>query len=157
MAQRHFPHVLGRNKWRAHTTKLCCLPPIPSRWVNDVFSQLIGRVGQDEEAPGTDRIKAPLGIIDFVLTGHVKSDITWNMTGTLGGESYRATKAPCFPSDKASTNPYHLIRTGAHLDLPAGYNVPMSFVFANATVGANYRVQPFVNGWQFGKYVARKF
>ena len=31
---------------------------------------LIDRMGQDEEAPGTDQIKRPRGITDYSLSGH---------------------------------------------------------------------------------------
>ncbi|KAI0385148.1 glycoside hydrolase family 35 protein [Hypomontagnella monticulosa] len=146
-----------------------------------VFTLLIDHMGQDEEAPGTDAIKAPMGIINFVLTGHVKSDITWKMTGNLGGESYhdldrgprnegamfaerQGFHQPSPPSqDWAVANPITdgvatagvgFFTTTFELDVPAGYDVPLDFVFANATAGATYRVQLFVNGWQFGKYVA---
>jgi hypothetical protein len=45
--------------------------------------------------------------------------------------------------------------------MPKGYDIPLSFVFTNSSISAAgnsslataYRVQLFVNGWQFGKYV----
>lgn len=40
------------------------------------------------------------------------------------------------------------------LDIPAGYDVPLSFTFANTTTAAAYRVQLYVNGWQYGKFVS---
>ncbi|KAI9713478.1 MAG: hypothetical protein M1820_000860 [Bogoriella megaspora] len=41
------------------------------------------------------------------------------------------------------------------LDLPEGYDIPLYFNFGNGTntTVADYRVQLFVNGYQFGKYV----
>ncbi|KAL9089996.1 MAG: hypothetical protein Q9165_005525 [Trypethelium subeluteriae] len=41
------------------------------------------------------------------------------------------------------------------LDLPEGYDIPLYFNFANSTntTVADYRVQLYVNGYQFGKYV----
>ncbi|KAF1956364.1 beta-galactosidase precursor [Byssothecium circinans] len=45
------------------------------------------------------------------------------------------------------------------LDLPRGYDIPLSFTFVNATTtGAGssvpaYRAQLYVNGWQYGEYV----
>lgn len=52
-----------------------------------------------------------------------------------------------------------LYTTSFELDVPGGWDVPMDFVF-NGTdggrslerTGGNYRVQFFVNGFQFGKY-----
>lgn len=48
------------------------------------------------------------------------------------------------------------------LDIPTGYDIPLHIVFTNASVlvSANatvpaYRVQLFINGWQFGKYGKR--
>jgi len=44
--------------------------------------------------------------------------------------------------------------TTMNLDLPMGYDVPLSFVFTNNTERVeNYRAQLYVNGYQFGKYV----
>ncbi|KAL5318830.1 hypothetical protein ACEPPN_013897 [Leptodophora sp. 'Broadleaf-Isolate-01'] len=49
--------------------------------------------------------------------------------------------------------------TTFNLDYPSGYDIPTSIVFTNSSaVGdpagpAVFRIQLFVNGWQFGKYV----
>ncbi|KAH7388838.1 beta-galactosidase precursor [Pyrenochaeta sp. MPI-SDFR-AT-0127] len=48
------------------------------------------------------------------------------------------------------------------LSLPSGYDISLSFTFSNATTSTNstgssvpaYRVQLYVNGWQYGKYVS---
>ncbi|KAI1103222.1 glycoside hydrolase family 35 protein [Jackrogersella minutella] len=152
-----------------------------------VFTLVIDHMGQDEEAPGTDVIKAPMGIVNFNLTGHAQSDVTWKLTGNLGGESYhdlsrgprneggmfaerQGYHQPSPPSqDWETSNPITngidsagigFYTTSFELDVPAGYDVPLSFVFANSTTTSsagsspNYRCQLFVNGWQFGKYVA---
>lgn len=45
--------------------------------------------------------------------------------------------------------------TQFHLDLPVGYDIPLTLDLkgSNATSNSgNFRVQIFVNGWQFGKY-----
>lgn len=45
--------------------------------------------------------------------------------------------------------------TQFHLDLPMGYDIPLMLDLkgSNATTNSgNFRVQIFVNGWQFGKY-----
>ncbi|KAI1654864.1 glycoside hydrolase family 35 protein [Daldinia decipiens] len=149
-----------------------------------VFTVLIDHMGQDEEAPGTDAIKAPMGIINFDLDGREKSDVAWKITGNLGGESYydlargprneggmfaerQGYHQPKPPSeDWQSSNPVTegirsagvgFFTTTFSLDVPAGYDVPLSFVFANSSAAAaagRHRCQLFVNGWQFGKYVA---
>ncbi|XDG07857.1 hypothetical protein ABKA04_007472 [Annulohypoxylon sp. FPYF3050] len=148
-----------------------------------VLTLVIDHMGQDEEAPGTDAIKAPMGIINFDLAGHTQSDVTWKLTGNLGGESYydlargprnegamfaerQGYHQPSPPSqDWKTSNPIvdgitsagiGFFTTTFDLDVPAGYDVPLSFVFANAstTSPSNYRCQLFVNGWQFGKFVA---
>ncbi|KAI4861433.1 glycoside hydrolase family 35 protein [Hypoxylon rubiginosum] len=159
-----------------------------------VLTLLVDHMGQDEEAPGTDQIKTPMGLVGFALAGHAgrQADVKWKLTGNLGGEAYRdlargprnegalfaerqGWHQPGPPSESwAASNPITdgLATAGVgfytatfDLDVPAGYDVPLSFVFGNdtstttTTTGANnnsnnYRVQLFVNGYQFGKYVA---
>ena len=52
-------------------------------------------MGQDEEAPGTDAIKYPMGILDYALSNHTQADVSWKITGNLGGEAYRdKTRGP---------------------------------------------------------------
>ena len=47
-------------------------------------------MGQDEEAPGTDAIKFPRGMLDYaLLLGPAAAEVAWKMTGDLGGEAYR--------------------------------------------------------------------
>ncbi|KAJ6472283.1 glycoside hydrolase family 35 protein [Mycena vitilis] len=43
-------------------------------------------------------------------------------------------------------------RTSFRLDLPKGYDIPLSFVFDSAV--GHYRAQLYVNGWQMGKRIA---
>ncbi|KAI1456826.1 glycoside hydrolase family 35 protein [Annulohypoxylon moriforme] len=148
-----------------------------------VFTLVIDHMGQDEEAPGTDVIKAPMGIINFDLAGHAQSDVTWKLTGNLGGELYhdlargprnegamfaerQGYHQPSPPNqDWEISNPIidgiesagiGFFTTTFDLDVPTGYDVPLSFVFDNSSSSttSNYRCQLFVNGWQFGKYVA---
>ncbi|KAL1962757.1 hypothetical protein VTN77DRAFT_9211 [Rasamsonia byssochlamydoides] len=154
-----------------------------------VLTILIDHMGQDEEAPGTDAIKFPRGILAYALSHHDTSDITWKMTGNLGGEQYRdlvrgplnegamyaerqGYHLPCAPdSNWTVANPVTegIARTGVgfyttsfSLNIPEGYDVPMSFVFnrsvdagnsSSDSKGINYRCQLYVNGYQFGKYV----
>lgn len=40
-------------------------------------------------------MKAPRGVLDYSLSGHEKSDISWKITGNLGGEDYQdRTRGP---------------------------------------------------------------
>ncbi|KAF2199152.1 hypothetical protein GQ43DRAFT_433640 [Delitschia confertaspora ATCC 74209] len=144
---------------------------------------LIDHMGQDESAPGTEGYKYPRGILDFALTSHSATDIKWKLTGNYGGEDYvdeargprneggiwaerMGWHLPGAPSGNwTSRNPVTegMERVGVgffavrfKLDVEEGWDVPMSFVFngtGNSAKGSNYRVQLFVNGWQFGKYV----
>ncbi|KAI0018860.1 glycoside hydrolase superfamily [Xylariomycetidae sp. FL0641] len=156
-----------------------------------VLTVLIDHMGQDQEAPGTDAIKAPMGLINYALlsssssssssSASSQSAVSWRMTGNLGGEAYRdltrgprnegalfaermGWHQPAPPSaDWEARSP---VRDGVQgagvgfftatfaLDVEDGYDVPLSFVFGNTTAGARYRCQLFVNGWQFGKFVA---
>jgi len=151
-----------------------------------VLTILIDDMGQDEEAPGTDAIKFPHGILNYQLKSRSQDHITWKMTGNLGGESYHdLIRGPLnegamyaerqgyhYPkppnSQWASLNPISdgiseagvgFFTTSFSLDIPHGWDVPMSFVFNGTEVqssrsdkGLNYRCQLFVNGYQFGKY-----
>jgi hypothetical protein len=151
-----------------------------------VLTVLIDHTGQDEEAPGTDAVKFPRGILDYSLAGHPQSDVEWKMTGNLGGEQYHdLARGPRNEGAMfAERQGYHLpnppnlkwktsspvedgiskagigfYTSSFDLDVPDGYDIPMSFVLnqtasANGTIGTagNYRCQLFVNGYQFGKY-----
>ncbi|KAL9107270.1 MAG: hypothetical protein Q9227_007812 [Pyrenula ochraceoflavens] len=155
---------------------------------SNTFTVLIDHTGQDEEGPGTDAIKFPRGILDYSLSGHPLTDVQWKITGNFGGEQYpdlargprnegamfaerKGYHLPDPPSGNWSfSNPVSngiskagvgFYTTTFNLDVPTGYDVPMSVVL-NGTAGAgatsmngtvsNHRVQIFVNGWQFGKY-----
>ncbi|OKL55621.1 putative beta-galactosidase E [Talaromyces atroroseus] len=151
-----------------------------------ILTVLIDNMGQDEEGPGTDAIKFPHGILNYSLAGHDdQSDVTWKMTGNLGGEQYRdLARGPLnegalyaerqgyhYPQPPASnwtvSSPVEdglaapgvgFYTTSFRLDIPSGWDVPMSFVFNNGSDAAkspsqNYRCLIFVNGYQFGKYI----
>lgn len=121
--------------------------------------------------------------------------ISWKLTGNLGGESYRdlvrgplnegalhperqGFHLPSPPSDpwpRADPSSHVFERPGVRfytaplrLDIPPGYDVPLSIQFTppsppgNSTTSAAgngtaetpaCRAQLFVNGYQFGKYV----
>ena len=122
-------------------------------------------------------------MLNYNLAGHEQTDVAWKMTGNFGGEQYQdlvrgprnegamfeerqGFHQPNPPSQNWTTaSPIEsgLSKAGVTfyttqfpLDVPAGYDVPMSFVFPdpdkNATASGVYRIQFFVNGYQFGKY-----
>lgn len=129
---------------------------------------------------GEDRIKAPRGIMGYDFAGHKASDISWKITGNLGGESYadlvrgplneggffverQGYHQPAPPSDDwEEGNPSEVIdkpgvtfyTTSVDLDLPEGYDIPLSIKFDIDEVTGPTRVQIFVNGYQFGKFTS---
>ncbi|KUL82910.1 hypothetical protein ZTR_10382 [Talaromyces verruculosus] len=149
-----------------------------------VLTVLIDNMGQDEEGPGSDAIKFPHGILNYGLSGHSQSDVTWKVTGNLGGEQYRdLVRGPLnegalyaerqgyhYPHPPSSNwTVSHPMKNGLsapgvgfyttsfQLNIPSGWDVPMSFVFNGTdsvkSPSQNYRCQIFVNGYQFGKYI----
>lgn len=131
-------------------------------------------------------MKTPRGILDYSLAGRAADAISWKLTGNFGGEEYAdKSRGPLNEGSMfAERQGWHLpyppiddwelrspITTGIEqpgvgffvtnftLDLPQGYDIPVAFVFGNATTGyvdnnrqQNFRVQLFVNGWQFGEF-----
>ncbi|RAH56230.1 beta-galactosidase [Aspergillus piperis CBS 112811] len=136
-----------------------------------------------------DFMKDPRGILDYTLHGRDdKSAISWKITGNFGGEHYadlsrgplnegaffaerKGYHLPGAPVEKwTKRSPFEglpedeapgvgFFATTFDLNIPDGYDVPISVVFENSTtVGdgsepARFRSELFVNGWQFGKYV----
>ena len=139
---------------------------------------------EEEDIVGSGTMKHPRGILRYNFAGHEKSDITWKLTGNLGGESYAdQTRGPLNeggmyaerqgyhlpnppsgswktgnPTDGLTAAGINFYATNFQLNLPPGYDIPLSFVFANTTtvapgsLASAYRVQLFVNGYQYGKY-----
>ncbi|KAJ0108291.1 hypothetical protein J7T55_005268 [Diaporthe amygdali] len=154
---------------------------------NYVVTILIDHMGLTQNTYiGVEGVKEPRGILDYSLSGHAQSDITWRLTGNVGGEDYfDLSRGPRNEGAMfAERQGYHLpgaplqgmetkspitkgvegvgiefYATTFELNMPKGYDVPLSFVFKNAsqalngTQAAAYRVQLFVNGWQYGEYV----
>lgn len=143
---------------------------------------VVDNMGLDENYnAGDSGMKNPRGILDYQIVGRPKNVITWKITGNLGGENYRdlargplnegamyperqgwhlpkppsASWAAGKPTTGLSKAGIGFYTTSFDLNVPTGYDTPMSFVFTNTTTAAtkNYRVQLFVNGYQFGKYV----
>lgn len=78
------------------------------------------------------------------------------------GVDWKASKGPV--ADGIPAPGIGFFATELKLDLPTGYDIPLSFTFTNGTAPVNgtgagssvpaYRVQLYVNGWQYGKYVS---
>ncbi|KAF2089080.1 glycoside hydrolase family 35 protein [Saccharata proteae CBS 121410] len=173
-----------------NATNTFTLPNL-SAGTSHVITVVVDNMGLDEDwTVGSEEMKDPRGILDYTLTGHAASDVTWRLTGNLGGEDYAdhvrgplnegglfaerqgfhlpsppisdwesVTGGPITGIDTAGIGFYV---TSFDLDLPAGYDIPLSFNFANSSVSTNasagttaqaYRALLFVNGYQFGKYV----
>lgn len=148
-----------------------------------VITVLIDNMGLDEDfRVGSDQMKNPRGILQYSLSSREQSAITWKLTGNLGGEDYRDhTRGPLNegglyaerqgfhlpappsgnwasskPTDGISCAGVGFYTTFFRLDMPIGYDIPLSFDFTNATANgtavSDYRAQLYVNGYQFGKY-----
>jgi hypothetical protein len=144
---------------------------------------VIDNQGLDENLTiGDDTMKNPRGIMDYNLDGHNKTDVSWKITGNLGGEDYvdksrgplnegglyverqglhlpGALSADAGWKDSAGPVADGISKPGVgffgaefDLDLPSGWDIPLSFTFTNSSSQA-YRVLLYVNGWQYGKYV----
>jgi beta-galactosidase len=144
---------------------------------------LIDHMGNDENfIVNADYMKDPRGLVDYSLNGRDKEAISWKITGNLGGEQYQDHSRGPFNEGAfyAERQGYHLPgaplnewktqspfteitesgvgfwATSFDLDLPAGYDIPLSVQFTNSTTKdssvAKFRSELFVNGWQFGKY-----
>jgi hypothetical protein len=154
-----------------------------------VLTVLIDHMGLQENGQGgSSEMKTPRGILNYSLAGRNASALTWKITGNLHGEDYEdRTRGPLnegglyaerqgyhLPGAPSSNwaNSTHGPMTGVtapgvsfysttfDLDMPAGYDIPISISFSNVTSSSNgsapvaYRSQIFVNGYQFGKYVS---
>lgn len=138
---------------------------------------------QENWVVGPDEMKTPRGILSYDLSGRPGTAISWKLTGNLGGEAYiDKTRGPLnegglFAERQGYTQPYppnhswsslsplvgttkpgvSLYQTSFDLNLPKHYDIPLSFNFGNGTTSsgatASYRVQLYVNGWQYGKYI----
>lgn len=144
----------------ATITQNFTIPTALSSGTRHVFSILIDNMGQDEEAPGTDAIKFPRGILGYQLSNHEQSDVSWKVTGNLGGEQYQdLARGPLnegamfaerqgyhYPSppdsEGESSSPFQsglskagvgFYTTSFRLDFPDGWDIPLSIVFKNST------------------------
>lgn len=146
------------------------------------FTIVVDNMGLDEEwTVGSNTMKAPRGLLDYNLAGHDKNEITWKLTGNLGGEDYidhirgplnegglwaerQGYHLPNPPTDTwlTSNGPTEGIdsagigfyTTSFELDIPDGYDIPLSIRLSNVNSTSAVRVQLYINGWQYGKYVS---
>lgn len=126
-----------------------------------VITVVIDHMGEETSwTPGYDTMKTPRGILNYDLDGHPKSDVSWKVTGNLGGEQYvDQTRGPLNEGALyAERQGYHwpqppsegwearspiddgldgagigLFTTSFDLVIPEGLDVPMAFVFTNTT------------------------
>lgn len=146
-----------------------------------VLTIVIDNMGLDENGgPGSEGTKDPRGILDYDLSGRSADSITWKLTGNLGGEDYQdLVRGPLnegglyaerqgfhqpeppsqgwnasSPFTGVSQPGVQFYSASFDLDLPKGWDIPLYFDFSNSSASASpYRVQLFVNGYQYGKYV----
>ncbi|KAJ5184395.1 Glycoside hydrolase family 35 [Penicillium cf. griseofulvum] len=146
-----------------------------------VFTVVVDNMGLNENwVIGEDQMKLPRGILNYDLSDHPPSDITWKLTGNLGGEDYldqvrgplnegglyaerqgfHQPKPPTqnwesgSPFDGLSKPGIKFYTTSFDLDMEKGWDVPMYFNFGNSTSSPAYRAQLYVNGYQYAKYVS---
>lgn len=127
-----------------------------SQYVNSVLGD---HMGQDKGAPGTDSLKFPRGILNYEISGHAQSDVSWKLTGNLGEEQYQdLARGPLNEDDMyAERQEYHypnppsskwefsnpvtdgLSHAGVRiyavsfgLNIPSGWDIAMSVVFNNS-------------------------
>ncbi|KAL1877885.1 hypothetical protein Daus18300_002238 [Diaporthe australafricana] len=167
----------------ANSTQLFDLPTL-TRNESYVFTVVIDHMGNSMNFwARSEWMKLPRGIIDYKLDGHPQSDVTWKLTGNMGGESYidktrgplnegaffaerQGFHLPGAPSSNwTSSSPLEGIQnagiafyvTDFELDMPQGFDIPLSFVIWNVNKSTGepsiFRLQLFVNGYQFGKYI----
>ncbi|KAL4867077.1 putative beta-galactosidase A [Aspergillus spectabilis] len=145
---------------------------------NYVITVVVDNNGQEMNfSVGSDTMKAVRGIRDYSLDG---TEVHWRITGALGGEEYQdrvrgplneggsyperqGWHQPNPPSSKSSksspisatTDPgISFFTIEFNLNIPKRWDTPLEIAFDRDTT-KDFRVQLFVNGWQFGKLVGR--
>jgi hypothetical protein len=147
------------------------------------FTILMDNMGHDQNwNPGEDESKAPIGILDYDLSGRQKDAISWKLAGNFGGEDYpdRARGPTNEGGLFAERQGYHLpnpptdgwknsiggpmeglkkagvsfYTTTVNLSINDNFDFPTAIVIGtNPQTRSSYRLQIYVNGWQFGKYI----
>jgi beta-galactosidase len=143
-----------------------------------VITVIVDNNGQEMNfSVGSDTMKAARGIRDYSLDN---TEVHWKITGNLGGENYQdrvrgplneggsyperqGWHQPDPPSSKwiksnpvsTTTDPgVSFFTTRFNLNMPRGWDIPLEIIF-DRDATKDFRVQLFVNGWQFGKLVGR--
>lgn len=156
------------------------LPSDLAKGSKHVLTVVVDNMGLNENYDvGENDFKQPRGITRYALAGHDDTDITWKVQGNLGGERYAdKTRGPLnegatyaerkgyhlpsppsddwekgSPADGVEGAGITLYTAEFDLDLPEGYDVPLSVDFNTDVSSGRYRLQLFVNGYQFGKFV----
>ncbi|KNG51415.1 glycoside hydrolase family 35 protein [Stemphylium lycopersici] len=85
-----------------------------------------------------------------------------HLPGALSASDAKWEKSAGPVADGITAPGIGFFATEFDLNMPSGYDIPLSFTFSNGTSSGNgtsgsgvaaYRVQLYVNGWQYGKYV----
>lgn len=145
-----------------------------------VLTVIVDTTGFEENIViGLDQMKTPRGITFYQLLPLLLSsgEISWKMTGNLKGESYidkirgpmneggffperQGYHQPSPPTDDWNTGSPIDGYTGAgskfyttafNLNMPKGYDTPLSVSYTPESDVAAWRAILYVNGWQFGK------
>ncbi|ESK93618.1 glycoside hydrolase family 35 protein [Moniliophthora roreri MCA 2997] len=146
-----------------------------------VLTILQDHMGYNENwaAAGED-FKTPRGIRSYSFIGSNSTSVSvWKVTGNLGGEDHidrtrgplnegglfaerQGWHLPDFddsqwasgrPSEGLPRAGVSFYRTNFELNIPKGIDYPLALVVSNSTIDSHHRVQFYVNGYQFGKYV----
>ncbi|CAG9936567.1 unnamed protein product [Clonostachys rosea f. rosea IK726] len=96
---------------------------------------------------GEDNLKTPRGILSYSLAGHQASDGFHQPSPP--SSSWEAGR----PTDPVPAPGITFYTASFDLDLPRGYDIPLSFKFGTGVAEGKFRLQLFVNGYQFGKFV----
>ncbi|CAE6479336.1 unnamed protein product [Rhizoctonia solani] len=141
--------------------------------LENVITVVVDNMGLEQDWNSKDEFKAPRGIRGYELFGGNFS--SWKIAGSVerndtlrglmnqGGlyvERIGATDPNYSTSSWYSCSPFVGIdragivayKTKLKLDIPEDWDVPLAFQFARTP--GRYRIMLYVNGWQFGKYVA---
>jgi hypothetical protein len=123
--------------------------------------------------------KEPRGIRGYAITGGTTKFTSWKLQGNLGGAANAPDKfrgylnegglfaersgahLPGYPDTnwKSTTNlsvagaGVNFFRTTFDLNIDLNTDVPIRLSLTPSPVTSNYRVQIYINGWQFGKYI----
>uniref|UniRef100_A0A0B7JJ03 Beta-galactosidase n=1 Tax=Bionectria ochroleuca TaxID=29856 RepID=A0A0B7JJ03_BIOOC len=98
---------------------------------------------------GEDNLKTPRGILSYSLAGHQASDRQGFHQPSPPSSSWEAGR----PTDPVPAPGITFYTASFDLDLPRGYDIPLSFKFGTGVAEGKFRLQLFVNGYQFGKFV----